>query len=182
MSKLLLVIDMQNDFIDGVLGNAECQAIVPKVIARMKQAHEDGWKILCTADTHEQDYLQTGEGTRLPVAHCIRGTHGAELIEDIKLLERTFSAQTFLPEHPYEKPAFGSSALSRTLKAYDFDEIEIVGVCTDICVLSNAIILRSDHPDIALSVNASACAGVTPQSHRIALEAMRGCQITIREQ
>lgn len=183
-NKLLIVIDMQNDFITGVLGNEACRSVVEPVIARMKKARAEGWKILCTKDTHEENYLQTGEGQRLPVPHCIRDSRGGELIDEIKELTKQWqdTDEVFLPIHPFEKPAFGSSALSKELAAYDLDEIELIGVCTDICVLSNAIILRSDYPDIEVAVNASCCAGVTPESHDTALRAMAGCQIDIREE
>lgn len=181
-NKLLIVIDMQNDFITGVLGNDACRCVVTPVIDRMKQARAEGWKILCTKDTHEENYLQTGEGKRLPVPHCIRGSQGNDLIDEIKELHAQWhdADEVFLPIHPFEKPAFGSTSLSKELASYDFDEIELIGVCTDICVLSNAIILRSDYPNIEVAVRASCCAGVTPESHDTALRAMAGCQITIR--
>lgn len=180
--KLLIVIDMQNDFITGVLGNEACRAVVDPVIKRMERAREEGWNILCTKDIHEENYLETGEGRRLPVPHCIRGSRGSEIIDEIKELAAGWenAKEVFLPESPFEKPAFGSTALSELLRVYDFEEIELIGVCTDICVLSNAIILRSDYPDIEVSVSADCCAGVTEQSHRTALAAMAGCQITIK--
>lgn len=179
--KLLLVIDMQNDFITGALGNEECRKVVPHVIERMKYAKEQGWNILCTQDTHGENYLQTGEGRRLPVKHCIKGTKGYELIDEIKALEEAWrhEGEVFLPLNPVEKNAFGSTALSKELGRYQIEEVELIGVCTDICVLSNALILRSDYPDMEVSVNAHCCAGVTPQSHETALNAMEGCQINV---
>lgn len=180
MKKLLLVIDMQNDFITGVLGNEGCKRVVPNVIKRMERAKAEGWKILCTKDTHEENYLNTGEGQRLPVPHCIRGTLGAELIPEILELEEKWKEDdVFMEINPVEKSAFGSTELSRKLESYDFDEIEIIGVCTDICVISNAMILRSDYPDIRLTVNSSCCSGVTYESHQRALGAMKSCQVEI---
>ncbi len=180
--KILVVIDMQNDFISGVLGNAACLAVVPNVIDRMKRAKAEGWHIICTKDTHEANYLETGEGKRLPVEHCIRGTHGAELIDQIKALQASWRDDAvFLKENPLEKPAFGSTELSRILRTYDIDEIELIGVCTDICVISNAMILRSDFPNIEVSVNADCTAGVTLKSHQTALRAMQSCQIGIKK-
>ncbi len=180
--KVLVVIDMQNDFITGVLGNKECVEVVANVINRMKRAKEEGWHIICTKDTHEEDYLKTGEGKRLPVKHCIRGTEGAELIDEIKALEKEWEEESvFLTESPLEKSAFGSTELSRILSTYDINEIELIGVCTDICVISNAMILRSDFPNIEVSVNSNCTAGVTVESHKNALNAMKGCQIGIVE-
>ncbi len=180
--KLLVVIDMQNDFITGVLGNEECRAVVPKVVERMERARREGWKIICTQDVHEEDYLQTGEGRRLPVEHCIRGSRGAELIDEIKEMKAGWEDRNkvFLPESPLEKNAFGSTKLSVAIRKYDPEEIELIGVCTDICVISNAMILRSDYPDIEVSVDASCCAGVTVQSHNNALSSMEGCQISVK--
>ncbi len=181
--RLLLVIDMQNDFITGALGNDECRAVVPKVIARMEQARKDGWKIICTQDIHEDNYLETGEGRRLPVEHCLRGTNGAELIDEIEEFMTRYDDhhELFLSESPFEKSAFGSTDLSNALKKYDIEEIELIGVCTDICVISNAMILRSDYPEIEVSVNQQCCAGVSPESHKNALMAMQGCQINIKK-
>ncbi|MDO4793993.1 MAG: isochorismatase family cysteine hydrolase [Filifactor alocis] len=180
--KLLVVIDMQNDFITGVLGNEECRAVVPKVVERMERARREGWKIICTQDVHGEDYLQTGEGRRLPVEHCIRGSLGAELIDEIKEMKAGWEDrdEVFLSESPLEKRAFGSTKLSEVIRKYDPEEIELIGVCTDICVISNAMILRSDYPDIEVSVDASCCAGVTVQSHNNALSSMEGCQIAVK--
>ncbi len=181
--KILIVIDMQNDFITEVLGNEECRKVVPNVINRMERARREGWNIICTKDTHEENYMDTGEGKRLPIKHCIRGTHGAELIDEIKAMEEWSDYDTvFLKESPLEKPAFGSTELSGILSRYDIDEIELIGVCTDICIISNAMILRSDFPDIELSVNSDCVAGVTVESHEIALKAMSGCQIAIKKE
>lgn len=180
--KILVVIDMQKDFTTGVLGNEECRAVIPAVIERMERARKEGWKILCTQDIHDSDYLSTGEGRRLPVEHCIRGTEGAELIDEIRVLREKWEDydEVFLPESPLEKNAFGSTRLPEVLRKYAPEEIELIGVCTDICVISNAMILRSSYPDIELSVDARGCAGVTPSSHSTALQSMEGCQINIK--
>ncbi len=179
--KLLLVIDMQKDFITGPLGNDACRAVVPRVIRRMEEARAKGWQILCTRDIHEENYLSTGEGRRLPVPHCLRGSRGSELIDEIRALEESWAdrEQVFLPIHPLEKSAFGSLKLPQLLGAEEWEEIQLVGVCTDICVLSNAIILRSAYPEAEITVLSDCCAGVTGESHRVALQAMAGCQIRI---
>lgn len=180
--KILVVIDMQKDFTTGVLGNEECRAVIPHVMERMERARREGWKIICTQDTHEANYLSTGEGRRLPVEHCIRGTEGAELIAEIQDLKEKWEDydEVFLPESPIEKNAFGSSELPKVLQKYEPEEIELIGVCTDICVISNAMILRSSYPDIELSVDASCCAGVTTASHDTALNSMEACQIRVK--
>lgn len=181
--KVLVVIDMQKDFTTGVLGNAECKAVIPAVIERMERARKEGWNILCTQDIHDTDYLSTGEGRRLPVEHCIRGTEGAELIDEIQALQDKWGdyRDVFLPESPLEKNTFGSTHLPDVLRKYAPEEIELIGVCTDICVISNAMILRSNFPDIELSVDAKGCAGVTPTSHDTALQSMEGCQIRVKK-
>ncbi len=183
MKKILVVIDMQNDFITGSLGNDACKAVVPNVLKRMKTARKEGWHIICTKDVHEDNYLETGEGRRLPVKHCIRGTEGAELIDEIKNLEDEWNnySEVFLKESPLEKSTFGTMELAKVLAGYEIEEIEIIGVCTDICVISNAMILRSAFPDIEVSVNEICCAGVTDGSHANALKAMEACQINISE-
>lgn len=170
MRKILIVIDMQNDFIDGALGTKEAVAIVPYVKAKIR-AYDPG-DIIATMDTHEADYLQTQEGRNLPVEHCIRGTKGWEIREDIAEM---------LPEAKiYEKPTFGSTRLAEDLKALSQEEgieLELVGLCTDICVVSNALLLKAAMPEITISVDPACCAGVTPQSHEAALATMRSCQI-----
>lgn len=180
--KILVVIDMQKDFTTGVLGNQQCKDVIPSVMERMERARREGWKIICTQDIHDKNYLSTGEGRRLPVEHCIRGTEGAELIDEIQSLEQSWADyhEVFLPESPLEKNAFGSTELAKVLEKYKPEEIELIGVCTDICVISNAMILRSSYPDIDLSVDAACCAGVTPTSHNTALSSMEGCQISVK--
>lgn len=169
--KILVVVDMQNDFVDGALGTKEAVGIVPAVAERIRNF--DG-RVLYTQDTHESDYMETQEGKKLPVPHCIRGTEGWELCPQIKAL---------CNEVPIDKPAFGSVELGRMLKDYDNGEkvesVTFVGLCTDICVISNAMIVKAFLPETEIIVDAACCAGVTPESHRQALEAMKVCQIKV---
>ena len=172
MRKLLLVIDMQNDFIDGSLGTQEAQNIVEKVKEKIRLYSPRN--IVATMDTHSEDYLETQEGRNLPVEHCIKGTKGWEIRADI--MELLTDAKF------YEKPTFGSIQLAEDLKALsevEEIEIELVGLCTDICVISNALLLKAMMPEVKISVDAGCCAGVTPKSHTAALTAMRSCQIQI---
>ena len=167
--KILVVVDMQNDFIDGALGTAEAVAIVPSVIEKIKKYESEGNYIIYTKDTHPDTYLSTREGRYLPVEHCIKGTHGHDIPDDI------------LRGHELiiEKPTFGSLALVNYLGSLDFDEVELIGLCTDICVISNAMIIKAKLPEVKVSVDSQCCAGVTPESHRNALGAMKMCQIEI---
>lgn len=169
--NVLIVIDMQNDFIDGALGTKEAEAIVPRVVDKIRNF--DGM-VLATRDTHEADYLQTQEGKNLPVEHCIRGTNGWELRPEI---------QELISTEVMDKPTFGSRKLAEFLKKQEkeIDSITLVGLCTDICVISNAMVLKAFMPEIPIKVDASCCAGVTPESHERALEAMNVCQIQIEE-
>lgn len=168
MSKILIVIDMQNDFIDGALGTKEALAIVPYV----KEVIEsfDG-KVLFTRDTHLGNYMQTQEGSNLPVPHCIKGTDGWQIRAELDVLRKT---------EPIDKLTFGSRDLVDVLKnETDIESITFVGLCTDICVISNAMVVKAFYPEIPLIVDAKACAGVTPGSHKRALEAMKVCQIKV---
>ena len=170
--NILVVIDMQNDFIDGALGTPEAVAIVPKVMVKMMNF--DGL-VLATRDTHGEDYLERQEGKKLPVVHCIKGTHGWEIKDEI---------QQLLISQPIDKPTFGSEALGKVLKDLNndvepIDSITLVGLCTDICVISNAMLLKAFLPEVPIMVDASCCAGVTPESHERALKAMKACQIEI---
>ncbi|MGN0335766.1 MAG: cysteine hydrolase family protein [Lachnospiraceae bacterium] len=169
--KLLVVVDMQKDFVNGALGTPEARAIVDNVVNKVKQAKEEGCDIIFTLDTHEENYLQTLEGKNLPVEHCIRGTAGWKLIPELRPL--TVGCRVI------EKPTFGSTKLSYLAVIGDYDEIELIGLCTDICVISNALLLKAAVPEIPVKVDASCCAGVTPESHRNALNAMKMCQIGI---
>ena len=172
MRKLLIVIDMQNDFIDGALGTPEAVAIVENVKEKIRSYPQAD--IFATLDTHHENYMDTQEGKYLPVPHCIRGTKGWEIRGDIDAL-LTEAAR-------YEKPTFGSTALAediRTLAEKEEIELELIGLCTDICVVSNALLLKASMPEVKISVDASCCAGVTPEKHLAALETMRSCQIQV---
>ena len=169
MRKILVVIDMQRDFIDGALGTAEARAIVPAVIEKIKGYAPEN--VFATRDTHGEDYLATQEGKRLPVPHCIRGTAGWAIVEALRPFADAAAAVI-------EKPTFGATALPAALA--DYDAIEFVGLCTDICVISNALLVKAFYPEKRISVDAACCAGVTPESHTTALNAMRACQIEVR--
>ena len=167
--KLLVVVDMQRDFLEGALGTREAQALLPRVRERIEGAKAAGETVVFTRDTHDYDYLQTQEGKKLPVPHCIRGTEGWEI-------------DPFLPSdgcRVFDKPTFGSRALAAYAAEEGFAAVELIGVCTDICVLSNAVLLKAFLPEAEISVRADCCAGVTPARHETALEAMRACQIDI---
>ena len=174
MQKILVVVDMQNDFIDGALGTSEAQAIVPLVKEKIEKF--DG-KVIFTRDTHFDNYMQTQEGKNLPVTHCIKDTEGWEIRNELEAL-RTRPA--------IDKPTFGSVALGELLAEENREEpiesITFVGLCTDICVISNAMIAKAFLPEVPLIVDAACCAGVTPESHRNALEAMKACQIAIENE
>ncbi len=170
MRKILIVVDMQNDFIDGALGTPEAVAIVENVKNKIRSY--DCKDIFVTMDTHEADYLNTQEGRNLPVEHCIRGTKGWQIRDDI--------AELLHGAAVYEKPTFGSVTLAEDIAeiASRRDiEIEIIGLCTDICVVSNALLLKAKMPEVKISVDPACCAGVTPESHEAALKTMQMCQI-----
>lgn len=173
MKRFLIVVDMQKDFIDGTLGNAQTAAVADKVAERI--ASFDG-EIFATLDTHFENYLETAEGKKLPVTHCVRGTEGW------KLDDRIAAALNGRNAVMVEKYTFGSTNLPKlieeTASGEDFT-IEICGVCTDICVVSNALMLKAHFPEKAIAVCADCCAGVTPESHEAALTTMRFCQIDI---
>ncbi len=174
MKKILVVVDMQKDFVDGALGTAEALAIVPGVVNKIEAFDGD---IIATYDTHSENYMQTQEGANLPVPHCIKGTDGWQLNADV---------QAALDKKGYksiEKPTFGSTDLIDYLKAnYDCDdvEVELVGLCTDICVVSNALLLKANFLDAKVSVDAACCAGVTVDSHNAALLTMKMCQVNVK--
>ncbi len=174
MQEILIVVDMQNDFIDGALGTAEAVAIVPKVVEKIRSFPG---KVLFTRDTHGPDYLETQEGRNLPVPHCIRGTDGWQLHPDIQALCAT---------EPVDKPTFGSAALGVLLQEMDaqspIGRVVLIGLCTDICVISNAMVIKAFLPEAEIVVDAACCAGATPEGHRTALEAMRACQIRVEDE
>lgn len=168
--KVLAVIDMQNDFIDGALGTKEAAAIVPKVAERLKKAREDKDTIVFTRDTHHAAYLHTLEGRNLPVPHCLEGSDGWQISASLPVLDAPV----------FDKPGFGSPALIEYFKTLpELESIEFIGLCTDICVITNAMMTKGALPEIPLFVRADCCAGVTPESHETALRAMHQCQITI---
>ena len=172
MRKILIVIDMQNDFIDGALGTAEAVGIVEAVKEKIRSY--PAADVIATMDTHFDNYMQTQEGKYLPVPHCIRETAGWEIRPEI--------ADLLKEAKIYEKPTFGSTQLAADLKAAaekEQIEMELIGLCTDICVVSNALLLKAWMPEVKISVDASCCAGVTPVKHEAALETMRSCQIQV---
>lgn len=172
MGKYLIVVDMQNDFIDGSLGTPEAQAIVPRVCERIREAIADGWTVIATQDTHEENYLETAEGRKLPVRHCIRGSQGWAIADCVKA---AMGGATVL-----EKPTFGSVRLPEVVRlAGEAERIEVLGLCTDICVVSNALLLKANFPEVPIGVRADCCAGVTPEKHAAALETMASCQIDV---
>lgn len=165
MKKTLIVVDMQNDFIDMALGTKEAVAIVPKVKAKIADYIQKGYEVIYTRDTHFEDYLDTPEGKKLPVPHCIKGTKGWEIadglyVEGCKVID---------------KPNFGWPYWNKE----SLEDVEIIGLCTDICVVSNALIIKAAFPNADVKVDSSCCAGVTPQSHEAALTTMKMCQIDV---
>ncbi len=176
--NILVVVDMQKDFVNGALGTAEAVAIVPYAVGRVVDGINRGEKILFTRDTHEECYMETQEGHKLPVPHCIRGTEGWEIIEQ---LQGDAEGREII-----DKPTFGSAELGRRLTELHAEEpvekITFIGLCTDICVISNALLAKAFLPETEIAVDASCCAGVTPESHANALAAMKMCQITVENE
>jgi len=173
MKKILIVVDMQNDFITGSLGTKEAELIIDNVITKIKEYKPQ--HIYVTLDTHSVNYLQTSEGKNLPVEHCIRGTAGWELNERVK--------EALADAINIEKPTFGSYTLvdqiySLYMREQEL-EIELIGLCTDICVITNALLLKTKMPEVLIKVDSSCCAGVTPESHEAALTVMRMCQVQV---
>ena len=175
--KILIVVDMQKDFIDGSLGTEEAQLIVKSVENKVKSLDTDD-KLYFTLDTHGEDYLNTQEGRKLPVVHCVKDSDGWQLDASLKSYAENKADDVIC------KPCFGSfelvHKLAKVLNENNVDEIELVGLCTDICVISNAMMIKSAFPEVTVSVDSSCCAGVTPESHNNALEAMKMCQIEIK--
>lgn len=172
--KVLVVVDMQNDFVEGALGTKEACAIVPDVV---KMIEEFDGKIVATRDTHMEDYMDSQEGKNLPVIHCVKGTDGWKINSEIQKALDEKQAVVI------DKPTFGSVELGEYVRKLDreepVEEILLIGVCTDICVISNALLLKAYLPEVPVKVAASCCAGVTPEQHAQALEAMKPCQIEI---
>lgn len=173
MRKILIVIDMQNDFIDGALGTEEAVSITPLVEDKVKNFKSG--RLVFTRDSHTEEYMETQEGEYLPVPHCVVDTKGWQIADS--LLPYTKDADII------DKPSFGSIELAEHVKALndeeEIDEIILVGLCTDICVISNAMILKAMLPEVKITVDSACCAGVTPETHQNALEAMKSCQINI---
>lgn len=172
MRKILIVIDMQNDFIDAALGTKEAAAIVEAV--KEKIFSYPAADVFATMDTHTENYMETQEGKYLPVPHCIKGSEGWQIRPDI--------AGLLTGAKIYEKPTFGSTALAADLKEMSEKEeieLELIGLCTDICVVSNALLMKATMPEVKITVDASCCAGVTPEKHLAALETMRSCQVQV---
>ena len=172
MRKILIVIDMQNDFIDMALGTKEAVAVVDEVKKKIRSYSVKD--VMATMDTHEENYLKTQEGELLPVEHCIRGTVGWQLHPEI--------APLLDGAEIYEKPGFGSVRLAQDLKALSGTEeieLELIGLCTDICVVVNALLFKAFMPEVKITVDSACCAGVTPEKHLAALETMRSCQINV---
>lgn len=168
--KVLCVIDMQNDFIDGALGTKEAEAITDNVAAKIESYRRNGDRVIFTRDTHFDNYMETQEGRNLPVPHCIKGSDGWQISEKLTVGDSTV----------IDKPSFGSVELGDFLAGLEgIESVELVGLCTDICVISNAMIIKAKLPEIKVSVDSQCCAGVTPGSHNNALEAMKMCQIEI---
>ena len=172
MRKILIVIDMQNDFIDAALGSQEAVSIVEAVKDKIRSY--PAADVIATMDTHGDNYMNTQEGKYLPVPHCIKGSDGWQIRPDI--------AELLTGAAIYEKPTFGSTALAADLKEISEKEeieLELIGLCTDICVVSNALLLKATMPEVKISVDPACCAGVTPEKHLAALETMRSCQIQV---
>jgi len=165
MKKTLIVIDMQNDFIDMALGTKEAVAIVPKVKEKIREYVKNGDEIVFTRDTHGDNYLQTPEGKKLPVEHCIKGTKGWQIAEGLYIKGCKI----------IDKPNFGWPHWNEE----HLEDVEIIGLCTDICVVSNALIIKATFPDINVKVDSNCCAGVTVETHEAALKTMAMCQIEI---
>ena len=167
--KALIVIDVQNDFVTGALGTKQAVAILPNLKSKIDAGIAAGDEIIFTRDTHGADYADTNEGRHLPVPHCIKGTEGWQVVREIDRPDCVH----------IDKPTFGYTDWAALLGGREITEIEIVGVCTDICVISNALILKALFPEIDITVDAGCCAGVSPETHRAALTALQSCQIRV---
>ncbi len=165
--KTLIVVDMQNDFIDGALGTKEAVAIVENVKKKIAEYVANGYRIIFTRDTHFENYMETNEGKHLPVKHCIKGTHGWQIADGLEVPGAIY----------IDKPSFGYINWNE----FDFEEVELIGLCTDICVVSNALIIKAMFPEINVYVDESCCAGVTPETHNAAISTMKMCQVIVKE-
>lgn len=171
MKNLLVVVDMQKDFIDGALGTKEAVKIISAVRQRIDSAVQNGCDIVFTRDTHHDDYMNTQEGRKLPVPHCIENTEGWQICEELE----PYTEERII----FDKPAFGSIELMKYVVENDYEDITLMGLCTDICVISNAMLIKAALPEARVAVVEGCSAGVTPESHKNALEAMKMCQIEV---
>ena len=173
--NVLIVVDMQKDFVDGSLGTKEAVAIVDAVV---KKVNEFDGEVIFTRDTHYGNYMDSQEGKYLPVVHCVKDTAGWEIVPELEMIRNAKNMQC------YDKPTFGCTALAEDLKKFyengEIESVELVGLCTDICVVSNALLIKAFMPELSVSVDSACCAGVTPVKHEAALETMRSCQIQVR--
>ncbi len=173
MTKILVVVDIQNDFVTGALGSKEAESIIENACKKIRGFDGD---IYVTLDTHGEDYMKTQEGTKLPVPHCIKGTDGWKLNSEI---EKSLEGKKFTL---IEKPTFGSQKLAELISEKYKDEelsVELIGICTDICVISNALTIRAHNTECEITVDSSCCAGVSPEAHNAALEVMKSCLINV---
>ena len=179
MKELLVVIDYQNDFVNGALGFEGAEKLDGPIVEKIREYRRRGADVIFTRDTHRENYLETQEGRRLPVVHCIEGSHGHKIFGET-------AKQVQIGDMIIDKPSFGSVRLAELLRMADLekpiDRVTLVGLCTDICVISNAMLLKAFLPETAIAVDASCCAGSSPQAHRTALDAMRACQIEIENE
>lgn len=170
MKKALIVIDMQKDFLTGSLANPQAERVIENVKAKVQSYRKNGDSVIFTRDTHFDDYLTTQEGKNLPVPHCIKGTDGWEIIPGLALST----------DEIFDKPTFGSVELVNYVQEQGFDSVELVGVCTDICVVSNALLIKTFCLDTVVSVDGSCCAGVSEDGHKAALQTMASCQVLVK--
>lgn len=173
--KLLIVVDVQNDFVTGSLGTLEAQEIIPNIKNKIKSYIDNGNEVVYTMDTHDDNYMETQEGKNLPVPHCKMNTDGWKVCQEIENGTKMHISKRIFG---YLEWRYVINQLEDRMNA-TIDSIELVGLCTDICVVSNALILKTQFPEIPIYVDASCCAGVTPEKHKAALETMRSCQIKI---
>lgn len=176
MKQKLIVVDMQKDFVNGSLGTKEAEAIVDAVVEKVKGFEGE---VIFTRDTHFENYMDTQEGAFLPVVHCVKDTDGWQIIPELEQIRTERQMKC------YDKPTFGCTALAEDIKAAylegNVESVELIGLCTDICVVSNALLIKAFLPELPVSVDASCCAGVTPEKHEAALETMRSCQIAVKQ-
>ena len=179
--RVLIVIDMQKDFVDGALGSPEAQAIMSNVAAKVEQYSKmEDAVVIYTRDTHDEDYMDTLEGQYLPIPHCIYGTPGWEIVPEV-YVDNGYTDIV-------DKNSFGHHNIAGIVErscinhfeTWEIDSIEVCGLCTDICVISNVLILKANYTDIPIIVDSTCCAGVTPEKHAAALEVMRSCQVEVR--